>query len=221
MRRALALSLTLALVGGYAARPTPAAPPPEPSPYPITWEIDFEYRKPQRVVVNIPGSRAPKAYWYLPYTITNEGEDTQTFIPQFELLTEDGKAHRAGRNLPKQVFDAIRARERNNLLLPPTKAGGEIRVGVDQGRDSVAVWEEPLRDMGTFRIFVGGLSGEFVELKDDDGKQIVDPKGEPIILRKTLQLTFHVNGDEVFPGEDLVNEGQGRTGRDAKMWVMR
>ena len=31
-----------------------------------------------------------------------------------------------------------------------------------QARDSVAVWEEPDPDMGTFRIFVGGLSGEFV-----------------------------------------------------------
>ena len=177
MRRTLTLTLILALLGGFAALPSPAAPPPEPSPYPIAWELDFQYDTPRRIVVNIPGSTAPKAYWYMPYTITNEGEEPQVFIPQFDLLTEDGKAHRSRRALPKQVFAAIQARERNDLLLPPTKAGGELRVGVDQARDSVAVWEEPLRDMGTFRIFVGGLSGEFVELKDDEGKQLVDSKG--------------------------------------------
>lgn len=220
MRRALTLTLVTALLGGFAALPTPAAPPPEPSPYPIAWEIDFEHKTPRRIVVNIPG-RGAKAYWYLPYTITNEGEETQTFIPQFDLLTEDGKAHRARKSVPQQVFTAIRGRERNNLMVPPTQAGGELRVGVDQARDSVAVWEEPLRDMGTFRIYVGGLSGEFVELKDDEGKPLVDAKGEPIILRKTLQLTYHTNGDEVYPGEDTVNEGEGRIGRDPRVWVMR
>ena len=225
MRRALTLTLllTLALLGSVVptTRLVAAAPPPEPSPYPIEWEIDFEYETPRRIVVNVPGSRAPKAYWYMPYTITNEGEETQVFIPQFDLLTEDGRSIRAGRNLPKQVFDTIRARERNDLMVPPTKAGGELRVGVDQARDSVAVWAEPMRDMGTFRIYVGGLSGEFIELKDDEGKQVVDAKGEPIILRKTLQLTYHLNGDEVYPGEDIINEGVGRTGANHKVWVMR
>ena len=220
MRRALTLTLVLAMLGGFAALPTPAAPPPEPSPYPIAWEIDFEHKTPRRIVVNIPG-RGAKAYWYLPYTISNEGEETQVFIPQFQLLTDSGKIHRARRSIPKQVFEAIRNRERNDLLLPPTQVGGELRFGVDQARDSVAIWEEPQRDMGTFRIFVGGLSGEFVELKDEKGELLKDAEGEPIILRKTLQLTYHTNGDEVYPGEDPIRTGQGRTGRNHREWVMR
>lgn len=219
MCRALTLTLTLTVLG--LVLPTRAADPPEPSPYPVSWEITFDHKTPRRIVVNVPGSGGSKAYWYMPYTITNEGEESQVFIPQFDLLTEDGKVVRAGRNLPKRVFDAIRGRERNDLLLPPTRAGGELRPGVDQARDSVAVWEEPQRDMDTFRIFAGGLSGEFVELKDDNGKQLVDSKGEPIILRKTLQLTYHTNGDEVYPGEDAVHEGESRIGRNAKVWVMR
>jgi hypothetical protein len=193
---------------------------PEPSPYPIAWEFTFDYDLPARIVVNAPNSTATKAYWYLPYTITNEGEDTQTFIPQ--LLTDDGKLHKANRDVPKYVFDAIRTRQRNDLLLPPTRAGGELRPGVDQARDSIAVWEEPNPDMDTFRIFVGGLSGEFVELKDDKGVQLKDKKGEPIILRKTLQLTFHTKGDDVHPGDpDPLNEGEGRIGKNKKVWVMR
>ena len=219
MRRALTCSLMLALVG--LVLPLRAQEPPEPSPYPISWELTFEYKEPRRIVVNLPGARAPKAYWYLPYTITNEGEETQVFIPQFDLLTDNGKVSRARRSVPRQVFDAIRARERNDLLLPPTQVGGELRYGVDQARDGVAVWEEPQRDMGTFRIFVGGLSGEFVEMKDEKGELLKDSKGEPIILRKTLQLTYHTNGDEVYPGEDPVREGEGRIGRNHRTWVMR
>ena len=41
------------------------------------------------------------------------------------------------------------------------------------------------------------------------------------MLRKTLQLTYSVNGDEVYPGEDVVREGEGRIGKNAKVWVMR
>ena len=95
-------------------------------------------------------------------------------------MSEDGKIVRARKDIPKAVFDKIRSIERNNLMVPPTKVGGELQPGVDQARDSVAVWEEPDRDMGTFRIFVGGLSGEFVELKSKTtGEVLKTAKGEP------------------------------------------
>ena len=221
MRLTLLALATLFLTAGLVV-PTRAADYPEPSPYPITWELTFDYKAPMRIVVNVPGTPTPKAYWYLPYTVTNDGEETQTFIPQFEMLTEDGKVHRARKDVPKQVFEAIRNRERNQLLVPPTKVGGDLRPGVDQARDSVAVWEEPNKDIGTFKIFVGGLSGEFVELKDKDtGEPLKDSKGEPLILRKTLQLTYSASGDEVYPGEDVIREGEGRIGRNPKAWVMR
>ena len=221
MRFFLTLVLLVATTAGLVL-PLQAADYPEPTPYPTSWEFQFEWKKPVRIVVSVPGSRTPRAYWYLAYTVTNEGEDTQPFIPAFELLTENGKLHRTRRDVPKQVIDTIVARERNKLLLSPTKAQTDLRPGVDQAIDSFAVWEEPEKDMGTFRIFVGGLSGEFVELKDKDtGKVHTDKKGEPIILRKQLQLTFSTNGDDVYPGEDIVREGEGRIGKNAKKWVMR
>jgi hypothetical protein len=222
------LSATLCLLFALVATVAWLAPAaraatdyPEPSPYPTTWELTFDYKTPTRIVVNVPGSVSPKAYWYMPYTLTNDGEETQTFIPQFEILTADGKVHKALNNVPVIVFDTIKTRERNKLMMPPTKVSGEIRPGVDQAKDSVAVWEEPSKDMDTFKIFVGGLSGEFVELKDDKGNLLKDAKGENLILRKTLQLTYHLNGDDVYPGEDPINEGEGRIGKNAKVWVMR
>src|SRR5215213_2549125 len=119
------LPLTLAsvpalLLFALAVQPADAQKFPEPSPYPISWELTLDYKEPGRIVINVPG-KGPKAYWYLPYTITNEGEETQTFIPQFEMLTEDGKVHRARKDVPRQVFDAIKSRERNRLMVPPTK----------------------------------------------------------------------------------------------------
>ena len=214
----LALIAAVAWVGPVAHAATDY---PEPSPYPTSWEITFDYKTPTRIVVNVPGSVSPKAYWYMPYTITNDGEETQNFIPQFEILTSDGKVHKALNNVPVVVFDTIKSRERNKLMVAPTKVSGEIRPGVDQARDGVAVWEEPSKDMDTFKIFVGGLSGEFVELKDDKGNVLKDAKGETLILRKTLQLTYHLNGDDVYPGEDVINEGEGRIGKNPKVWVMR
>src|SRR5690348_14925086 len=93
-----------------------AADYPEPSPYPKSWELTFDYKQPVRIVVNIPGTPSPKAYWYMAYTVTNDGEETQTFLPQFELLTSDGKVHKALDNVPREVFDLIKNRERNKFM---------------------------------------------------------------------------------------------------------
>ena len=52
------------------------------------------------------------------------------------------------------------------------------------------------------------------ELKDDNGQPMKDKDGQPIILRKPLEATYQVPGDEVHPGEDVVNE-------KGESWVMR
>ena len=92
--------------------------------------------------------------------------------------------------------------------------GGSLRIGPDQARDGVAIWAEPAAELGSFSIFVGGLSGEFAFLKDASGAEVKTADGKPIILRKTLQLNYLIRGDEVYPGEDAVNE-------NAETWVMR
>jgi hypothetical protein len=61
---------------------------------------------------------------------------------------------------------------------------------------------------------VEGLSGEYAFLKDAKDQPIKDDKGQPIIVRKTLQLNYLIRGDEVYPGEDAVNE-------NSEVWVMR
>jgi hypothetical protein len=187
---------------------------PRPSPYPITWELTFEHETPRRIVVDVPGSVAPKAYWYLTYTVTNTSDREQMFLPSFQLLTQAGRLIRSDRSIPAVVFDRIKAQEGKRFLEPFTSIAGEIRVGEDEARDGVAIWEEPEARMGNFTIFVSGLSGETVLMKDPQGQSMKDAEGRPIILRKTLQLDYQIAGDEIFPGEDPVKQV-------GEQWIMR
>ena len=186
---------------------------PKPSPFPITWEFDFRHAPIKRIVVDVPGG-APQAFWYLTYTVTNKTDQPRTFLPVFEMVTEDGKVIRSDRNLPYKVFTEIKAREKNRFLEHFTQIGGEVRIGEDEARDGVAIWKEPNPEMGSFSVFLTGLSGEAVRLKDAEGKDVKDAKGQPIILRKTLQMNYFVRGDEVYPGQDEVNTRP-------EAWVMR
>ena len=68
--------------------------------------------------------------------------------------------------------------------------------------------------MGTFKIYVMGLSGEVVVLKDDEGKEVKDAEGGPVLLRKTLELTYAIYGDEFYPQRHEVHAL-------GEKWVMR
>ena len=194
---------------------------PKPSLNKIAWELDFKHSTPSRIVVNVPGSAAPKAYWYMPFTVTNNTKEEQQFLPEIELVDENGKVNRSDRNIPKEVFNAIKVREGKKLMQPLREVTGRLLVGADQAKDSVAIWPEPMERMGNFSIFVGGLSGEAVWYKDgqetplnkaDWIKNKPDQAGE--ILRKTLQIDVQVPGDEFYPGRDkVIAKGE--------RWVMR
>jgi hypothetical protein len=211
----LACSAFLAAASGRAAQTTqPSESPfPKPSLYPVAWELKFEHKMPKRIVIDVPGA-GPQAYWYMTYGVTNNTEKERLFLPFFEMLTRTGKVVRSDNAIPAKVFDAIKARENNRYLLPAAKIAGELRIGEDQAKEGVAIWPEPDPRMGTFSIFVGGLSGESVMLKDDKGEPTKDPNGQPVILRKTLEITYQVPGDERYPGEDPVNS-------KGEQWIMR
>jgi hypothetical protein len=202
---------------------------PVPSPYPISWELKFEHGTPHRISVDVTDSTIPRAYWYMTYTVTNDGDKEQKFYPQMDLLTADGKVHKSDEKVPKKVFEEIRLAAHNKYLEPYTSISGPIRLGPAEARDGVAVWPETLPRMEHFSIFVTGLSGEHVIMKTVDGKLVqVDQADDMyskdseddllkkglVIFRKTLQLKYFIRGDEVYPGEDEVN-------KDGEEWIMR
>ena len=226
MRVAVARLVCLASVLSCAA--ARAADYPEPSPYPISWELGFQHDTPKRLVVTIP-NQGNRAYWYMTYSVVNKTDEDRMFIPRFEMVTRDGKVHLANRaNVPPRVFEEVKRRERAKypFLEPHHKVADTLRVGEDQAKDSVAIWPEPMSEMGNFSIYVSGLSGETVTMKMVNGAPVrvkpenvaMELKGvadkDVIILRKTLQLNYVINGDELYPGLDEVNVRP-------EVWVMR
>ena len=186
---------------------------PKPSLYPISWEIDFKCETPKRIVVETPGSRDPKAYWYMTYVATNNTREEQIFLPTFEMVTKDGRILPANPAISPAVFAAIARRERSRPLQPALKLQGQILVGEDQAKYGVAIWEEPTPEPGTFSLFVGGLSGETTPVTDDSGKPLTGTDGQQLTLRKTKQLDFTVRGDELYGNDPIVKDGES--------WVMR
>jgi hypothetical protein len=198
--RSLTVATALAALSGVVALAVP-----KPSPFPKSWELKFRCDAPKRIMVTLPDRKTPQAFWYMTFTVANETNDEQQFLPTFDLLAADGSILRSDRGVPTAVFDAIKAREKDKFLEPLTKITGRLLRGADQARDGVAIWPEPDRKMGKFSVFVAGLCGECefyrvvngeyekvekIEM-DADGK----PKEELILLRKTLQLNYEAAGD--------------------------
>jgi len=213
-----------------AGDPT-ATPPgfPEPSLYAKEWELKFEHKTPKRIVVDDPKTGKRGAYWYMTYTVTNPTSKPIEFAPSFSLLSQNSQSFepiRSDIGVPQSVFARIFEREGNRFLENQRKIQGTLNPGEEQARDGVAIWPEPQARMGRFEIFVSGLSGEYAIMKRKEGrfvqidlrKAAEELKGVPdkdrLTLRKTLQLSFHVPGDEVRAGEDpVIKKGQ--------KWVMR
>ncbi len=229
LKRSLAVALIaavpVAVELGNAALADPAAAKPYPIPaiYSGVWSLKFEHALPKRIVVEIPGQKLPKAYWYMTYTVTNKTDREQAWLPTFEFLTEEGKVIQSdGKSIPGKVFDTIKAQEKNQFLEPFTKVTGQLRVGDAEAKESVIVWEEPEPELGHFSIFITGLSGEVRQFKKVDGNLVelktgadfIEAGKNLVILRKTLQLNFFINGDDIYPGQDVLNE-------KAEVWVMR
>jgi hypothetical protein len=211
MRPTALLSVALVLIAAVlsaSAVPSLAGKFPEPSVYPIAWQLDYKQAMPKRIVVDTT------PYWYITYTVTNNTGQEQTWRPDFEMLTNEGKIVRSDRNIPADVFDRIKAREGNKLLETASVVAGPLRQGAGQAKDGVAIWKEPAARMGKFKVFVGGLRGEFVILKDEDGKPQMGPDKLPLILRKTYEADYAIYGDEFYPGRDDVHELK-------HTWVMR
>lgn len=192
--------------------PAPARYP-QPSLYPVTWELSFKYDNIRRIVVEVPGEKSPKAYWYMTYVATNNTSEEQVFLPTFEMVTKSGKVVSANNERSRSVFDAVAARERSKPLQGDLQLQGRILVGEDQAKYGVAIWEEPEAELGSVSIYVSGLSGEISPLTDSAGKPMLDKDGKPIVLRKTLQVDYTVRGDELYANDTVVKTGES--------WVMR
>ncbi len=213
MRRLATIAVVLLATGGLRGGETSPAVDgvgsgPRPSPTPISWQLDFKYVPPRRIAVKVAGSQRPQIYWYMLYTVVNNGDATRYFFPTFELVTDDLRVIPTDTGISPIVFDAIRERHKVafKYLVPPSRAIGPLRVGDDYARESVAIWRADDIDTETFTIYVSGLSGEARILRNPAYKpgvpetktvrdalgieRVVSVNPRHFTLRKTLELSY-------------------------------
>src|SRR3712207_2794530 len=107
------LLATLGLVAvGLAVAQTPLNPNERPAPPRTnaqdkegTWTLDFVFKNPRTITVDIPG-RGKTTVWYLWYQVTNNTGAPRFFNPTFEWVTLDRNTSHTDEVLPK-VQEAI------------------------------------------------------------------------------------------------------------------
>ena len=204
------LVLATAMVVGFAAvawtqetdrekvaeKAIEAADPDQVNPIDIKGEkytFDFRFDTIEPLVVTNPEGEK-EVYWYLVYTITNTSDEEHNFVPAFTLYSDTASVRRAG--LHPDVFDAVKNRRKIRFLENAVKMTGKVLPGEDNARTGVAIFAPLDRETDHFRIFVEGLSGEYVE-RPNPAATAETPEDERVIrLRKTLVLEYKFPGDE-------------------------
>jgi hypothetical protein len=186
------------------------------------WVLDVKVKPLRSIVVDVPG-RGKQVCWYLWYQVTNHTAGPHTFVPDFELVTQDTRQVYKDEILPK-VQDAIIAQEdptgtqdiKNSVSItrepiPPLKPNAlpkpvtGVAIFTDKNEplpgDSAEVKAQKaklprLSDSNFFNIYVAGLSNGWAEA------EAVGGKGEIIVRRKTLNLKFRRIGDGALGREE-------------------
>jgi hypothetical protein len=187
-----ALSTALVAVAAFAQAPgggynvVPAPPRVNVQDKEDAWILDFQFKAPRVLTVDIPG-RGQKTIWYVRYEVWNRTGSPRYFIPNFELVTDRELFH--DQVLPKVQDEIIKTEDptghykvKNSVTIaaepiPPSKpdANPIYVTGVAIFPDVV----DKVPDLTKFTIFVTGLSNGWTE----------DPQTH-LIKRKTLQLNF-------------------------------
>lgn len=192
---------------------------PKPALAPARWELRFRYQDPQRVSVDLPGESAPVVYWYMLYTVENDGPTEVDFYPAFELVTSTLRIVPSEQEVSPEAFKAIQRRANNDLLVPPHKMAGRLQRGKDRMRHGVAIWRDFDPKAQEFTIYVGGLSGETQRIKNPafDPNLAEDAKNPRyFVFRKTLAVAYKLPGSpasRVMVKPERIPDGQ--------KWIMR
>jgi len=183
---------------------SPARTAPQPSEIPTSWQLDLDLATPRAIDVVLPGRTTPQRFWFLRYTVTNRTEQDRIFVPDFILYTDTGQILRAGSRVPSAVFREIQKLYNDPLLKDMTGMTGKLLQGEDNAKDGVAIWTDFDPQAGAFDIFMGGLSGETVQVKLPTPIQVVeiDARGneqtvekDSVILSRTLRLQYGIAGE--------------------------
>jgi hypothetical protein len=168
------------------------------------WVLHFRFKDPRLITVDIPG-RGRKLCWYMWYQVINYSKDPHTFIPDFELVTQDKDGVYADQILPSAQEAIRKVEDPTDLLkiknsvtiaadpIPPSKKDGPTRAVT-----GVAIWDDKdISESNRYSIFISGLSNG-VALTDPVEPKANEPKGKQVVRRKTLRLDFKRIGDQYY-----------------------
>ena len=117
---------------------------------PDIWVLEFTFRNPRLIMVNIPG-KGRKMIWYMTYKVVNKTGQPRTFIPNFELVASGpDRETKVYKDVILPQADAqVTLREdptqmlQNSVLMskpiPPTPSNGAPIV-----RYGVVFWEDEI-----------------------------------------------------------------------------
>lgn len=179
------------------------------------WTLDFKFKDPRLIKVNIPG-RGQRVAWYLWYQVINNTGEPRNFVPDFELYDRDGFTSYKDQVLPS-VQKAVQEFEdpmnfwkvKNSVTIAADSIPVTLPKATPRAVTGVAIWTDPneplpdddeatkakkakmpkLAETNNFTIYVGGLS---------NGWSKGDVPGDPskyVVQRKTLELRFKRYGD--------------------------
>jgi len=184
---------------------------PAPLEVPAAWQLDIDVQAPKPIQVVLPGESKPTIFWYVLYTVANQYREPrsqqpteQIFVPDFALYTDTGQLMRAGKRSPNVVYEAVKKLHNNPHLKDMVAITGKILFGEDNAKDGVAIWRDFDPNAGAIDIFIGGLSGEIVEIslpqpititRTDDNGNPVTKKVSKLPLVKTLQFRYKIPGE--------------------------
>ena len=167
------------------------------------WVLEFSYNPVRLIEVEIPNKGRRKVH-YLYYRVVNRTGQVRRFVPQFTLLSDDGKRH-------EDVVLPLAARKIQAKEDPTKDLSGAVSVmgelapsvkaGIDDAFYGVAIWDSVDFKADAFKINVRGLSNAY---------QLVEPAegGEPLTRYKALRLDFTRYGDERNPHNKEIRLGE-------------
>jgi hypothetical protein len=124
------------------------------------WTLDFQYEAPVAIVVKTADG-TKQVFWYVVYTVTNSSKEEHNFVPAFTLMSDTGVVRKAG--VYPAAYEAIKMNRKIPFLENAAKMIGPIHPGVDNARTGVAIFAPLDVRSDIMSIFVGGLSGQYIE----------------------------------------------------------
>jgi hypothetical protein len=111
------------------------------------WVLHFRFKDPRLITADIPG-RGRRLCWYLWYQVINYTNEPRSFIPDFELVTQEKSAVYHDQILPS-VQEEIRKREdgddrqkiKNSVTIAAVPIPPSKKDGPERAVTGVAIWD--------------------------------------------------------------------------------